>query len=177
MEDSTAKGLKEARKRRERIAKVKAVIIGAVGIWLLLSVAICWFLAWKMYRLEEKVDYLLDNFTVSGRMEAESKQTVPDTDESTYFNLENSIDESLMDEMDYGVVPAMNQQENMADEDDAHRVYLTFDDGPSGNTSQILDILQKYNLKATFFVIGREGEENEALYKRIVEEGHTLAMH
>ncbi len=177
MEDSTAKGLKEARKRRERIAKVKAVIIGVVGIWLFLSVAICWFLAWKMYRLEEKVDYLLDNFTVSGRMEAESKQTVPDTDESTYFNLENSIDESLMDEMDYGVVPAMNQKENMADEDDAHRVYLTFDDGPSGHTSQILDILQKYNLKATFFVIGREGEENEALYKRIVEEGHTLAMH
>ena len=177
MGDSTAKGLKEARKRRERIAKVKAVIIGVVGIWLFLSVAICWFLAWKMYRLEEKVDYLLDNFTVSGRMEAESKQTVPDTDESTYFNLENSIDESLMDEMDYGVVPAMNQKENMADEDDAHRVYLTFDDGPSGNTSQILDILQKYNLKATFFVIGREGEENEALYKRIVEEGHTLAMH
>ena len=75
MEDSTAKGLKEARKRRERIAKVKAVIIGVVGIWLFLSVAICWFLAWKMYRLEEKVDYLLDNFTVSGRMEAESKQT------------------------------------------------------------------------------------------------------
>jgi len=53
MEDSTAKGLKEARKRRERIAKVKAVIIGVVVICLFLSVAICWFLAWKMYSITE----------------------------------------------------------------------------------------------------------------------------
>lgn len=57
------------------------------------------------------------------------------------------------------------------------KVYLTFDDGPSGNTGEILDILAEYDVKATFFVVGKEEERYQPLYKRIVEEGHTLAMH
>ncbi|MCQ2494286.1 MAG: polysaccharide deacetylase [Lachnospiraceae bacterium] len=59
----------------------------------------------------------------------------------------------------------------------AHKVYLTFDDGPSEYTEQILDILDQYNVKATFFVIGREDEESLRLYKEIVDRGHTLGMH
>ncbi len=177
MEDSTAKGLKESRKKRERIAKVKGTIVSIIGIWLMISIVICAVLMWRVSRLEEKMDYLLDNFTVSGQMDAESKQTLPNTDESMYFNLEDTTEVSLMEEMGYGIVPVMNQKENIAQENDTHKVYLTFDDGPSSNTAQILDILKKYDLKATFFVIGREGEEYEELYKRIVEEGHTLAMH
>ncbi|MFV0344015.1 MAG: polysaccharide deacetylase family protein [Anaerocolumna sp.] len=57
------------------------------------------------------------------------------------------------------------------------KVYLTFDDGPSSYTDEILDILNEYNVKATFFVIGKTDEESVRLYKRIVEEGHTLGMH
>lgn len=53
--------------------------------------------------------------------------------------------------------------------------YLTFDDGPSKNTVKILDFLKANNIKATFFVIGKKGEEE--IYKRIVDEGHTLAVH
>ena len=55
------------------------------------------------------------------------------------------------------------------------RVYLTFDDGPSSNTDRILDILDQYGVKATFFVVGKEGYTEQ--YRRIVEDGHTLAMH
>ncbi len=55
------------------------------------------------------------------------------------------------------------------------RVYLTFDDGPSSNTDRILDVLEMYGVKATFFVVGKENYEEQ--YKRIVEDGHTLAMH
>ena len=55
------------------------------------------------------------------------------------------------------------------------RVYLTFDDGPSSNTDKILDILNEYGVKATFFVCGNERYAEE--YQRIVEEGHTLGMH
>lgn len=61
--------------------------------------------------------------------------------------------------------------------DGERKVYLTFDDGPSGNTGEILDILAEYDVKATFFVVGKEEEKYQPLYKRIVEEGHTLAMH
>ncbi len=53
--------------------------------------------------------------------------------------------------------------------------YLTFDDGPSENTIKILDILDKYNVKATFFVIYHKGMEKQ--YKEIVNRGHTIALH
>lgn len=55
------------------------------------------------------------------------------------------------------------------------RVYLTFDDGPSQNTDKILDILDRYGVKATFFVVGKNNYAEQ--YRRIVEDGHTLAMH
>ena len=55
------------------------------------------------------------------------------------------------------------------------KIFLTFDDGPSANTDKILDILDAYGVKATFFVVGKEGYTQQ--YQRIVKEGHTLAMH
>ncbi len=58
-----------------------------------------------------------------------------------------------------------------------HKVYLTFDDGPSAYTDDILDILNEYGVKATFFVVGKDSETDIELYKRIVDEGHTLGMH
>ena len=58
-----------------------------------------------------------------------------------------------------------------------HKVYLTFDDGPSIYTNEILDILDSYHVKATFFVVGKEGDSAEEALQRIVEEGHTLGMH
>lgn len=59
----------------------------------------------------------------------------------------------------------------------AHKVYLTFDDGPGTNTQDILDILDEYDVKATFFVVGESCENNEDMLKKIVEAGHTLGMH
>ena len=56
-------------------------------------------------------------------------------------------------------------------------VYLTFDDGPSARTDEILDILASYGVKATFFVTAADGEEDIARMKRIVDEGHTIAVH
>lgn len=71
----------------------------------------------------------------------------------------------------------IEEADNLAAEGDAHKVYLTFDNGPSENTALILDTLAQYGIKATFFVSGDESEEAAALYQRIVEEGHTLGMH
>lgn len=53
--------------------------------------------------------------------------------------------------------------------------YLTFDDGPSSNTMKILNTLDKYDVKATFFVNGKTGRDAE--YKAIVDRGHTIALH
>lgn len=54
-------------------------------------------------------------------------------------------------------------------------VYLTFDDGPSIYTNDILNTLDKYNVKATFFVTC-SGDIN-GLAKKILDKGHTLALH
>ena len=63
--------------------------------------------------------------------------------------------------------------------------YLTFDDGPYYNTYKVLDILDKYNVKATFFTTSINGEncydkrsENcLVLYKEYLKRGHTIANH
>ena len=55
-------------------------------------------------------------------------------------------------------------------------VYLTFDDGPSAHTDKILEILNEYNAKATFFVTGNNQKHNDVL-KRIVGQGSVVALH
>lgn len=184
MEDNSTKGLKQERNRRKRVAQIKSALLSIIGIWLLLSIGICAFLTYKVYSLEEKMDYLLDNFTLevsTKHMKEKSKQTNAKTDESAYFDLEEPPTEREMEDIYsqeiYSITEKAGQQENLAQPEDIHKVYLTFDDGPSANTAQILDILKKNGLKASFFVVGKKGSEYEELYKRIVDEGHTLAMH
>lgn len=57
-------------------------------------------------------------------------------------------------------------------------VFLTFDDGPStANTRKILEVLKKYDVKATFFVIGKYAEQYPDIIKKIKEEGMCIAPH
>jgi peptidoglycan/xylan/chitin deacetylase (PgdA/CDA1 family) len=56
-------------------------------------------------------------------------------------------------------------------------IALTLDDAPSDETDKILDVLKTYNAKATFFVIGSHIPHNEALLKRIHDEGHEIGNH
>ncbi|WP_138495716.1 polysaccharide deacetylase family protein [Paenibacillus pinistramenti] len=59
-----------------------------------------------------------------------------------------------------------------------HEISLTFDDGPDPvYTPQLLDLLKRYNAKATFFVVGSSAEKHPELIKRIYEEGHLLGIH
>ncbi len=60
---------------------------------------------------------------------------------------------------------------------DEGTIYLTFDDGPSERTPEVLDILKTYGVKATFFVCGGTDEESQKYMKRVVDEGHTIAIH
>ncbi|MCK1982735.1 MULTISPECIES: polysaccharide deacetylase family protein [Peribacillus] len=55
--------------------------------------------------------------------------------------------------------------------------YLTFDDGPSLNTMDILDILDSYQVKATFFVKGNEEPYAKESYQEMVSRGHAIALH
>lgn len=56
-------------------------------------------------------------------------------------------------------------------------IYLTFDDGPSERTDEILKVLADKDVKATFFVVGQSDPANLERMQRIVNEGHTIGMH
>ena len=64
---------------------------------------------------------------------------------------------------------ASKRRENM--------MFLTFDDGPTRRTDEILDILSQRDIKATFFVVHHDDTGTAERLKRIVDEGHTIAMH
>ncbi len=61
--------------------------------------------------------------------------------------------------------------------EDKGTIYLTFDDGPSDRTLEVLDILKGYDIKATFFVCGGNDEKSQEIMKRAADEGHTIAIH
>lgn len=56
-------------------------------------------------------------------------------------------------------------------------IALTFDDGPHEMTEKVLDLLKQFNVKATFFCIGKQIENNPELFKRIISEGHLVGNH
>lgn len=57
-------------------------------------------------------------------------------------------------------------------------IYLTFDDGPTPEVSdKVLDLLYKYNAKATFFCIGRNVDRFPEIFERIIKQGHTVGNH
>ena len=58
------------------------------------------------------------------------------------------------------------------------KIYLTFDDGPHPTiTIKVLDLLKAYNAKATFFCIGNNVVKYPEVYKRVIDEGHTVGNH
>ena len=56
-------------------------------------------------------------------------------------------------------------------------IALTFDDGPNYNTNKVLDVLEKYNVPATFFVLGSKIKGNEYILKRVIEGNNEIGNH
>ena len=57
------------------------------------------------------------------------------------------------------------------------KIAITFDDGPHEMTPQVLDLLQRFNVKATFFCIGSRIEQHPEIFRRILAEGHVAGNH
>ena len=70
----------------------------------------------------------------------------------------------------------VERNEEMFD-DVPNSVYLTFDDGPSPVTKDILKVLKEKDVKATFFVVYNDSSEAAELLREIAEEGHTIGVH
>lgn len=146
--------------RRKRVARIKKILIILLIVSLTVPNILCIILFIRMNALEEELE------RISERLEESIEY-------SHYASMENAI----------VISPALDDDTEFSDEilSDSETypgkklVYLTFDDGPSKNTDAILDLLSQYNVKATFFVLAKENLDDK--YRRIIEEGHTLAIH
>jgi peptidoglycan/xylan/chitin deacetylase (PgdA/CDA1 family) len=87
-----------------------------------------------------------------------------------------NIDEAIKNKYDEYYTNIAKLEEKIKSGNSSVKIaYLTFDDGPYELTYSVLDLLKANNVRATFFVLGKDGVENR--YRRIVNEGHTLANH
>lgn len=162
----------EESRRNKRVQRLKRGIVVLLLTVILLPAGISIFLAVQVMELKNEVSMLrteLTTVTTQNDNRNTTAEQIPDTKENSAVQdietLENRI---VWDNM------AQNSQP-WDSGSGIRKVYLTFDDGPSANTDTILDILDEYGVKATFFVVGKEGYNDQ--YKRIVQEGHSLGMH
>lgn len=74
--------------------------------------------------------------------------------------------------------PAALWQGPRQEKENEKHVYLTFDDGPfPGATEYIMDTLKRHEVRATFFLLGRQVRKHPLLAKKLVEEGHDIGNH
>ena len=97
--------------------------------------------------------------------------------QNTIEQIQNEDGEQTKD-TEFDTKKFINEIDNIYNGEEGKRVFLTFDDGPSGEvTPHILDILKEYNIKATFFVLGNRVNANPDIVKRAYREGHYIANH
>ena len=170
------------RARRRRIKRLEKIFSVVVMAAFFAPALMCVFLFFKTTELENEIKGLKEQTESVSIQLQEEKQTVLSLQQMleaeqykqsdfTDFESENDVESEVMEETDATSKDSTDETVKM------RNVYLTFDDGPSSYTNKILDILKEYDVKATFFVIGKDEPEYTELYQRIVDEGHTLGMH
>ena len=163
---------------RDRSVKKKSFIEILVPVLTLLTIANCAVILVLVMNIGRKVNRLEQQVLL---IQNETKNALVTEQEVVLADI-SDLDGNAVDAEEAADIAAVEVQENTHKWDGKgdssngiRRVYLTFDDGPSTNTDRILDILAQYGVKATFFVVGKEGYTDQ--YRRIVEDGHSLAMH
>ena len=166
----------EKNRRRRRVNRLKKLILGSILCMIVIPVFCAVFLGIKVVSLKQQVEELSDRLRMyeNGQLQdGTGKNTIAEM----LGNPDSADGEAISDPETVSDHRSQQPLRENEETDDMISVYLTFDDGPSAETDRILDILKEYNVKATFFVIGKTDENSVKAYQRIVEEGHTLGMH
>ena len=158
-----------ARKKRARTTRKLIILILVVSI---ITGICCMVLFWKVHILNEALRNAAEQMDEIKEQLSKQQELL---EEIIRMNDTSSIitEEEVYD----GADEEQSAQETSEVVEAEHKVYLTFDDGPSKYTQEILDILDEYQVKATFFVVGKEDNTSKELLKKIAEEGHSLGMH
>ncbi|MBR3684465.1 MAG: polysaccharide deacetylase [Clostridium sp.] len=191
-----------AANRRKRVNRLKRIILATVALLILIPTVTCVVLAIRVGVLQDKLDKKgvttivyesndskdyesggKGNQPTGQEMMEEMPETLkePSSEKPSEEPMEEQIDMPVEPEEPEASVgekePVVSEVEDNKEEIAVRKVYFTFDDGPSENTDKILDVLAEYDVKATFFVIGKTKDYYIPMYQRIVEEGHSLGMH
>ena len=172
-------GNKEKVQYSKRIRYLRRLILTSVAAACLIPICICVILAVRYDRLNSKYEQAradLDWYRERFGNEKDILASQDQGQESSEGSTASTTSEGESMDVDYATVDVSGAQ-NPEDIEGTRYVYLTFDDGPSIYTDEILDILAEYDVKATFFVCGKPDAKYTDSYKRIVDEGHTLGMH
>lgn len=184
--------------RRKRVQWIKRCIISAILLLILLPTVLCIGLFARIRKTDRALKELTGQLEMLAAKTASQQEILNELLESMQTTGQGSQTESEASKEFTGYELAVPNESDESDtipgglaESDtvetfessgpeglvSHKVYLTFDDGPSANTEKILDILDEYDIKATFFVVGNESRTAREALKQIVERGHTLGMH
>ena len=159
--------------RKRRVKRLKRMIVGGIIVLISLPLALSIWLVCELHSKENELAEITAQYMAQMQIMDEMQQRFDEENAATeqkYEDLLKRISEQSVEET-VDTQPLENEWDGI------RRVYLTFDDGPSIYTEQILEILDEYNVKATFFVTGEEAETNPERYKAIVDHGHSIGMH
>lgn len=189
-------GLNDRLARKKRVQRMKTGLVWFLITWLLAQTLISLTLIAKVHSLQEQIDIITENTIRSQQVEQKENQSQKSGGAYGAVTGKDSKDRGNAASASAGVagvrLAARDTDDKAQLESDAHgvqkaekdkeaqeerRVYLTFDDGPSKNTIKILRVLDKYHIKATFFLTGREDEQSLELYREIAQRGHSIGMH
>lgn len=154
------------RNRQKRVKQLKKIILTAVFVMLMVPTILCVICMVNMSAMQKQLDAAMVSLNAVFSEYTETAQEIVISQQDILTDAEPIVSQN---EIEASVLTSEDPYEGMV------KICLTFDDGPSGNTDEILDILADYGIQATFFVNGKEGYDSQ--YIRIVEEGHTIGMH
>lgn len=171
--------------RRKRINKYKKIIIWTCGVLIIIPIIMCIILMVRIHMLENDIDDLL-SMKESGEIVAEMDSAGnrylvlrSDSDNDNNIGQNETVAKTKPTTAAETTIQETTTvaETTTADTYTGKRAYLTFDDGPSVNTEPILEVLNRYQVPATFFVIGKNDDVSMKLYKEIIDRGSYLALH
>lgn len=161
--------------RTKRVKNLKIVIIGTVVTLIVLPTILSIVLFFKISELNSTIKTVIDqNIEYEESIRVLKTQLLDQQIESDDLKSRLSEIEEVQQDVETldEVISETSEPEVWP-----KKVYLTFDDGPSGHTRDILDILDEYGVKGNFFVCYTPNEDYQKLYKVILDNGHMLGIH
>lgn len=173
-----------SKERAKRVKTLKKMIIWAPFVLVAIAYGVCTVLFVRTADLNRELKAVREDLdrtlqmidsqqTILERMEGQLTEALLALEKKESENIQTP--DSILSNPSGAAPEIITAKKDISEYD--HRVYLTFDDGPSPNTENILEILDRYDVKATFFVIGKEEEQDLERLRLIAEKGHTVGMH